>query len=57
MDVPATRERDRVIMDEVTKVMDRSEWPDAVNRARKNLELFFLSQASHCVMATACVKR
>eukprot|EP00956_Cyclotella_meneghiniana_P028836 scaffold68204_cov23-Cyclotella_meneghiniana.AAC.8 len=34
-------------MDEVTKVMDRSEWP-AVNRVRKHLELFFLSQASHC---------
>ena len=36
-----------MIMDEVTKVMDRSEWP-AVNCVRKNLELFFLSQASHC---------
>eukprot|EP00956_Cyclotella_meneghiniana_P011946 scaffold16843_cov51-Cyclotella_meneghiniana.AAC.2 len=47
VDVPATRERDRVIMDEVTQVMDRSEWP-AVNRVRKHLELFFLSQASHC---------
>eukprot|EP00956_Cyclotella_meneghiniana_P041404 scaffold225702_cov129-Cyclotella_meneghiniana.AAC.1 len=44
VDVPATRERDRVIMDEVTQVMDRSEWP-AVNRVRKHLELFFLSQA------------
>jgi hypothetical protein len=47
VDIPAIRERDKVIMDEVTMVMDRSEWA-GVNRVRKKLELFFFSQLSHC---------
>ena len=35
VDIPAIRERDRVIMDEVTMVMDRTEWA-GVNRCGRS---------------------
>lgn len=54
VEVPSVRERDKVIMDEVTKVMNKSDWP-AVNRVRKKLQLYFLSQLSHC--DGVCVKK
>eukprot|EP00956_Cyclotella_meneghiniana_P014449 scaffold21570_cov43-Cyclotella_meneghiniana.AAC.1 len=47
MIVPPVRERDRVVMEEVVKTIDRSEWV-AINHMRKKMKIYFFSQLSHC---------
>lgn len=45
--VPRVRERDKVLMEEAVEKPDRSEWL-GVNRMRKKMKIYFLSQLAHC---------
>ena len=47
VDVPAVRQRDRVVMEEVVKLIPPTQWR-SFNRARKYYKVYFMSQLILC---------
>ena len=47
MDIPPVRERDKIVMEEATKILPRNRWV-GFNRVRKQKEIYFYSQFLHC---------